>query len=155
MAGALALQWLAYATATASVQSQRSARSSCFNSTFWVWITNLAAGAGSAVLSFLLLACLVMCKTTWTLDIEVAQEAINKFYKQCTTNQLYGTGLTGAALGLLVLLNVFMLIWQLCHRCCGATTVLPVYVHKGADGKQVPVSASATGAPQQQFVVGN
>lgn len=157
MGAALALQWLAFATATASVQSQRTSSRTCFNSTFWVWTTNIVAGVGSAVLSFLLLACLVMCKTNWTFDFEPIQ--IRKFYQACTTKQLYGTGLAGAALGLLVLINVFMLIWQLCHRCCGArrAAVLPVYVHKGvADVKtapvQVPVSASSAPVPQQ-FVV--
>lgn len=153
MAGALIVQWLAFGTAAASVSSLRSSSSrTCFHSTFWVWLTNLIAGAGCAVLSFLLLVCLSMCTCT-TCDFNFQPEDLRRFYQSCSTNQQWGTGLTGAALGLLVLCNVFMLIWQLCYRCRGKrSNVLPVYVqkpHYAGGPAVVPVAATV---PPAQFV---
>lgn len=151
MAGALLVQWLAFGTATASVASLRSSSRTCFNSTFWVWLTNLVAGCGCAVLSFLLLICLSMCTCT-TCDFNFQPEDLRRFYQACTTNQQWGTGLTGASLGLLVLCNIFMLVWQLCYRCGGKRTVLPVYVQKPAYPGGPPVVPVAATVPPAQFV---
>lgn len=154
MAGALIVQWLAFGTASASVQSLRSPHTTrtCFNSTFWVWLTNIVAGCGCAALSFLLLICLSMCTCT-TCDFSFQPVELRRFYQACSTNQQWGTGLTGAALGLLVICNVFMLVWQLCYRCRGKRTTLPVYVHKSnAAPSVVPVAATVPPVQQPQFV---
>lgn len=150
MAGALIVQWLAFGTACASVQSLHRSSRTCFNSTFWVWLTNLVAGCGCALLSFLLLVSLSICTCT-TCNFNFQPNDFKSIYPTCSINQRWGTGLTGAALGLLVLCNVFMLIWQLCHRCHGKRTVLPVYVQKAQAPAVVPIPATVPPA-HPQFV---